>query len=168
MILSFCPQIYDESETDQISNAKYYVWKNCTLGKWGLREAFNQNSFMQLFNGDRRIVQCLIELILGVGQCVCPPWFTKEKRACQTCLGLPERRYPPILMVMNIRLKIPSWSHSSYGVSIKLSVDKIIQFFNWWCLWSRKICSMMRSKSHLPQGNWFLERNAKFPIFGYY
>ena len=30
--------------------------KNCTLGKWGLREAFNQNSLMQLFNGDRRIV----------------------------------------------------------------------------------------------------------------
>ena len=54
---SFRPQIYDESETDQILNAKYYVWKNYTLGKWGLREAFNQNSLMQLFNGDRRIVQ---------------------------------------------------------------------------------------------------------------
>ena len=54
---SFRPQIYDESETDQILNAKYFVWKNYTLGKWGLREAFNQNSLMQLFNGDRRIVQ---------------------------------------------------------------------------------------------------------------
>ena len=53
---SFRPQIYDESETDQILNAKYFVWKNYTLGKWGLREAFNQNSLMQLFNGDRRIV----------------------------------------------------------------------------------------------------------------
>ena len=31
--------------------------KNYTLGKWGLRGAFNQNSFMQFFNGDRRIVQ---------------------------------------------------------------------------------------------------------------
>ena len=56
MILSFRPQIYDESETDQILNAKYFVWKNYTLGKWGLREAFNQNSIMQLFNGDRHIV----------------------------------------------------------------------------------------------------------------
>ena len=37
--------------------------KNYALGKWGLREAFNQNSLMQLFNGDRRIVQwstCLV------------------------------------------------------------------------------------------------------------
>ena len=62
MILSFRPQIYDESETDQILNAKYYVWKNYTLGKWGLREAFNQNSLMQLFNGDRRIVQWIIAM----------------------------------------------------------------------------------------------------------
>ena len=54
---SFRPQIYDESETDQILNAKYFVWKNYTLGKWGSRKAFNQNSLMQLFNGDRRIVQ---------------------------------------------------------------------------------------------------------------
>ena len=53
---SFRPQIYDESETDQILNAKYFVWKNYTLGKWGSRKAFNQNSLMQLFNGDRRIV----------------------------------------------------------------------------------------------------------------
>ena len=59
MILSFRPQIYDESETDQILNAKYFVWKNYTLGIWGLREAFNQNFLMQLFNEDRRIVQCL-------------------------------------------------------------------------------------------------------------
>ena len=58
MILSFRPQIYDESETDQILNAKYFVGKNYALGKWGLREAFNQNSLMQLFNGDRPIVQC--------------------------------------------------------------------------------------------------------------
>ena len=58
---SFRPQIYDESETDQILNAKYFVWKNYTLGKWGLREAFNQNSLMQLFNGDRRIVQWMPE-----------------------------------------------------------------------------------------------------------
>ena len=56
MILSFRPQIYDESETDQILNAKYFVWKNYILGKWGTRKAFNQNSLMQLFNGDRRIV----------------------------------------------------------------------------------------------------------------
>ena len=56
---SFRPQIYDESETDQILNAKYFVWKNYTLGKWGTRKAFNQNSLMQLFNGDRRIVLCL-------------------------------------------------------------------------------------------------------------
>ena len=56
MILSFRLQIYDESETDQILNAKYFVWKKYTLGKWGLGEAFNQNSLMQLFNGDRRIV----------------------------------------------------------------------------------------------------------------
>ena len=56
---SFRPQIYDESETDQILNAKYFVWKNYTLGKWGLREAFKLNSLMQLFNGNRRIVQCL-------------------------------------------------------------------------------------------------------------
>ena len=54
---SFRPQIYDESETDQILNAKYFVWKNYTLGKWGTMKAFNQNSLMQLFNGDRRIVQ---------------------------------------------------------------------------------------------------------------
>ena len=59
---SFRPQIYDESETDQILNAKYFVWKNYTLGKWGLREAFNQNSLMQLFNGDRPIVQWWQEL----------------------------------------------------------------------------------------------------------
>jgi len=32
---SFRPQIYDESETDQILNAKYFVGKNYTLGKWG-------------------------------------------------------------------------------------------------------------------------------------
>ena len=32
--------------------------KNYTLGKWGTRKAFNQNSLMQLFNGDRRIVHC--------------------------------------------------------------------------------------------------------------
>ena len=56
MIGSFRPQIHDESETDQILNAKYFVWKNYTLGKWGLREAFNQNSLMQLFNGDGHIV----------------------------------------------------------------------------------------------------------------
>ena len=56
---SFRPQIHDESETDQILNAKYFVWKNYTLGKWGLREAFNQNSLMQLFNGDRHIVHCI-------------------------------------------------------------------------------------------------------------
>ena len=31
--------------------------KKYALGKWGLREAFNQNSLMQLLNGDRRIVQ---------------------------------------------------------------------------------------------------------------
>ena len=30
--------------------------QNYTLGKWGTRKAFNQNSLMQLFNGDRRIV----------------------------------------------------------------------------------------------------------------
>ena len=57
MILSFRPQIYDESETDQILNAKYFFWKKYTLGKLGSRKAFNQNSLMQLFNGDRRIVQ---------------------------------------------------------------------------------------------------------------
>ena len=62
---SFRPQIYDESETDQILNAKYFVWKNYTLGKWGLREAFNQNSLMQLFNGDRRIVQWLMKKIIA-------------------------------------------------------------------------------------------------------
>ena len=45
------------SETDQILNAKYFVWKNYTLEKWGLRKACNQNSLMQLFNGNRRIVQ---------------------------------------------------------------------------------------------------------------
>ena len=28
--MSFRPQIYDESETDQILNAKYYVRKNYT------------------------------------------------------------------------------------------------------------------------------------------
>ena len=54
---SFRPQIYDESKTDQILNAKYFVWKNYTLGKWGSRKAFNQNSLMQIFNGDRPIVQ---------------------------------------------------------------------------------------------------------------
>ena len=53
---SFRPQIYDESKTDQILNAKYFVWNNYTLGKWGSRKAFNQNSLMQLFNGDRPIV----------------------------------------------------------------------------------------------------------------
>ena len=53
---SFRPQIYDESKTDQILNAKYFVWNNYTLGKWGSRKAFNQNSLMQLFNGDRAIV----------------------------------------------------------------------------------------------------------------
>ena len=35
-----------------------FCLKNYTLGKWGLREAFNQKSLMQLFNGDRRIVHC--------------------------------------------------------------------------------------------------------------
>ena len=55
---SFRPQIYDESETDQILNAKYFVWKNYTLGKSGTRKAFNQNSLMQLFKGDRPIVHC--------------------------------------------------------------------------------------------------------------
>ena len=55
---SFRPQIYDESKTDQILNAKYFVWNNYTLGKWGSRKAFNQNSLMQLFNGDRPIVHC--------------------------------------------------------------------------------------------------------------
>ena len=59
MILSFRPQIYDESETDQILNAKYFVWKNYTLGKWGTRKAFNQNSLMHFFNGDRHIVHWL-------------------------------------------------------------------------------------------------------------
>ena len=57
---SFRPQIYDESKTDQILNAKYFVWNNYTLGKWGSRKAFNQNSLMQLFNGDRPIVHCII------------------------------------------------------------------------------------------------------------
>ena len=58
---SFRPQIYDESKTDQILNAKYFVWNNYTLGKWGSRKAFDQNSLMQLFNGDRPIVQWLSE-----------------------------------------------------------------------------------------------------------
>ena len=58
LILSFRPQIYDESETDQILNAKYFAWKNYTPRKWGIREAFDQDSLMQLFNGDRRIVHC--------------------------------------------------------------------------------------------------------------
>jgi len=35
--------------------------KNYTLGKWGSRKAFNQNSLMQLFNGDRRIVHCVLK-----------------------------------------------------------------------------------------------------------
>ena len=29
------------------------------MGKWGTRKAFNQNSLMQLFNEDRRIVHWL-------------------------------------------------------------------------------------------------------------
>ena len=68
MILSFRPQIYDEKENDQILNDKYFVWKNYTLGKWGSRKAFNQNSLMKLFNGDRRIMHC-------VTLRVCPDWF---------------------------------------------------------------------------------------------
>ena len=63
---SFRPQIYDESETDQILNAKYFVWNNYTLGKWGSRKAFNQNSLMQLFNGDRRIVHWLSLTVIWV------------------------------------------------------------------------------------------------------
>ena len=59
---SFRPQIYDESKTDQILNAKYFVWNNYTLGKWGSRKAFNQNSLMQLFNGDRPIVHCVFKM----------------------------------------------------------------------------------------------------------
>ena len=73
MRLSFRPQIYDESETDQILNAKYYVWKNYTLGKWALREAFNRNSLMQLFNGDRRIVQSHGQMTQAWGHVLNPP-----------------------------------------------------------------------------------------------
>ena len=75
MTLSFRPQIYDESETDQILNAKYFVWKKYTLGKWGRREAFYQNSLMQLFNGHRRIVHCLNRATLFKQGC------------CLSCLG---------------------------------------------------------------------------------
>ena len=77
MIVSFCPQIYDESETDQILNAKYFVWKNYTPRKWGLREAFNQDSLMQLFNGDRRIVQCFV--LCETALYLCSYWV---KRLC--------------------------------------------------------------------------------------
>ena len=63
---SFRPQIYDESETDQILNAKYFVWKNYTLGKWGTRKAFNPNSLMQLFNGDRRIVHWFTSNVIAL------------------------------------------------------------------------------------------------------
>ena len=72
MIMSFRPLIYDESETDQILNAKYLVWKNYTLGKWGTRKACNQNSLMQLFNGDRRIVNATMRF-------QCWNWFYCKK-----------------------------------------------------------------------------------------
>ena len=68
MKLLFRPQIYDESKTDQILNAKYFVWNNYTLGKWGSRKAFNQNSLMQLFNGDRPIVDWIVFIADGVDQ----------------------------------------------------------------------------------------------------
>ena len=76
---SFRPQIYDESETDQILNAKYFVWKNYTLGKWGLREAFNQNSLMQLFNGDRRIVHWRTGPISALKYCSMSPSLVPQK-----------------------------------------------------------------------------------------
>ena len=75
---SFCPQIYDESKTDQILNAKYFVWNNYTLGKWGSRKAFNQNSLMQLFNGDRPIVHCTDDLPLAPSP---PPKVDYERRS---------------------------------------------------------------------------------------
>ena len=83
---SFRPQIYDESKTDQILNAKYFVWNNYTLGKWGSRKAFNQNSLMQLFNGDRPIVHCSWWTsipyhdwsLCGVIWCDCDLWRWEE------------------------------------------------------------------------------------------
>ena len=92
--------------TDEILNAKYFAWKNYTSGKWGLREAFNQNSLMQLFNGDRRIVQCIkyshekvifIKHSLSQAQIyehkeptfltMRSPWFDYQQRICHAlCL----------------------------------------------------------------------------------
>ena len=46
--------ICNEIETDQILNAKWFVWKKVILGKWGLRKAFSRNSLKQHFNGDRQ------------------------------------------------------------------------------------------------------------------
>ena len=42
-VVSFCPQIYHEHETDQILEAKDLIRKNDILGKWGLRKAFYRN-----------------------------------------------------------------------------------------------------------------------------
>ena len=45
------------------------------LGKWRVREAFNQNSLMQLFNGDRRIVQCsAIDILVSREKCTHCIW----------------------------------------------------------------------------------------------
>ena len=103
------------------------------------------------------------KLILGVGQCVCPPWFTKEKRACQICLGLPERRYPPILMVMNIRLKIPSrfiFLMEFQSNSLKTTLFNSLMDDVWG---SPKIAPLGKSDSHLHQGSWFCRGMQSFP-----
>ena len=99
---SFRPQIYDESETDQILNAKYFVWKNYTMGKWGLREAVNQNCLMQLFNWDRRIVQChgnikrkeIVPTLFSVDRCSYQLW----KKPVSTGVMVDHYQYQNIVM----------------------------------------------------------------------
>ena len=72
-----------------VLNAKYFVGKNYTLGKWGTRKAFNQNSLMQHFNGDRRIVQ----------------WWNLEHALCYR-KGLGTRTIATMTTYMQVPLKM--------------------------------------------------------------
>ena len=86
--------------------------KKYTHGKWGLGEAFNQNSLMQLFNGDRRIVHWVC-LFLPVEKsrrglhhcCVHLMWFKKiDNYVCLMCSTLQSRLliYQPIYLLQLI------------------------------------------------------------------
>ena len=89
-----------------------FCLKKYTLGKWGHGEAFNQNSLMQLFNGDRRIVHWVC-LFLPVEKsrrglhhcCVHLMWFKKiDNYVCLMCATLQSRLliYQPIYLLQLI------------------------------------------------------------------